>query len=238
MEQSTADSRFHILIVDDDPYIAEVISMYVAGKGYRIHTAASGPEALSVVRGQTIHLLVLDVMLPGMDGFELCRSVRETSYAPILMLTAKGEPANRLQGFGLGADDYMVKPFDPKELAARMDSLLRRAYMFPKPAAAAASIRYGSLTIDTAAHSVKIAGDLVDLTPKEYKLLLAFAEHPNQVLSRQQLLERVWGDDLDVEDRAVDVVIKRLRRKLADEQAIWKIETVWGTGYKFEVQRT
>ncbi|OXM85175.1 response regulator transcription factor [Paenibacillus rigui] len=232
------NSDFTILIADDDPYITELIRLYLSNKGYTLLSCASGSEVLPLIRSSRIHLLLLDIMLPGLDGWEVCRSLREMSDMPILMLTAKGESEDKALGFGLGADDYMVKPFDPNELVMRVGSLLRRAYTYTqtrRQMAAPAPLQFDTMRIDTAAHTVTIQQELIELTPREYKLLLTFANHPNQVLDRQQLLDLVWGGDYFGEDRVVDVTVKRLRHKLSEESGYWSIETVRGTGYKFKV---
>jgi DNA-binding response OmpR family regulator len=205
--------------------------MYLAGSGFQVVCAGTGSEALRIMKLQPIHLIVLDVMMPDKDGFRICEEIRSGSDVPILMLTAKGESEDKLRGFGLGADDYTVKPFDPNELIARIVSLLRRTYSSLRQLKLPSSVRIGSLLVETASRQVYVENDFVELTPKEYKLLLAFVQHPNQVLERQQLLDLVWGDDYDGEDRVVDATVKRLRQKLAPESTDWSLETVRGAGY-------
>lgn len=233
MSQPFQPSNFTLLAADDDPVILELIRLYLTNKGFQLLTAGNGKEALALLHKHTVHLVVLDVMMPEMDGWQLCQAIRESSDIPILMLTAKGESEDKLQGFGFGADDYIVKPFDPNELVARVTSLLRRTYASLRQIKLPASLQFGRLCIQTASHTVSIENELVEVTPKEYKLLLTLAQHVNQVLDRQQLLDLVWGDDYVGEDRVVDVTVKRLRQKLLDDAASWKIETVRGTGYKF-----
>jgi DNA-binding response OmpR family regulator len=236
MIRSIPPHEYMILIVDDDPYITELIQLYLKDKGFNTLCCSAGDQALQVMQKQTIHLAVLDVMLPHLNGWDVLRKVRETSDMPVLMLTAKGESEDKIQGFGLGADDYIVKPFDPNELVVRIQSLLRRAYMQARQLTQPSVLHYGNLKVDTTAHTVNIDNEHIELTPREYKLLLTFIQHPNQVLDRQQLLDHVWGDDYFGEDRVVDVFVKRLRHKLTGESAHWSIETVRGAGYKFRVE--
>jgi DNA-binding response OmpR family regulator len=233
MNPSINPSDYTILIVDDDSYITELIQLYLSNKGFHILTCAAGDEVLPIVTSHTVHLLVLDIMLPHMSGWDVCRTIRKTSDLPILMLTANGESEDKLQGFGLGADDYIVKPFDPNELVVRITSLLRRTYTHARQLTMPATLQFDTLKIDTNAHTVTIDNELVELTPREYRLLLTFVQHPNQVLDRQQLLDHVWGDDFYGEDRVVDVFVKRLRHKITDDSEPWSIETVRGAGYKF-----
>jgi DNA-binding response OmpR family regulator len=238
MDKPFLASDYTILIADDDTYITELINMYLRSKGFQVISAESGTDVLKLVRSHTVHLIVLDIMMPDKDGWTVCKQIRETSDLPILMLTAKGESEDKMKGFDTGADDYMVKPFDPNELIARIISLLRRTYSSLRQLKLPSSIRIDTLIIETASRSVYLDNDLVELTPKEYKLLLSFVQHPNQVLERQQLLDLVWGDDYFGEDRVVDVTIKRLRHKLCSEkgQTSWSIETVRGAGYKLRME--
>ncbi|MFH5186094.1 response regulator transcription factor [Paenibacillus sp. TAB 01] len=236
MKPTFKPQDYTVLVADDDPYITELIRLYLSGQGYQAACCADGSQVLSMIRRTQAHLLILDIMLPGLDGWEVCRILRESSDMPILMLTAKGESEDKAQGFGLGADDYMVKPFDPNELVMRVGSLLRRSYAYTmtrRQMAPPSAMQFGDLSIDTAAHAVTIDNEYIELTPREYKLLLTFAQHPNQVLARQQLLDRVWGEDYFGDDRVVDVTVKRLRRKLGEESEGWSLETARGIGYKF-----
>lgn len=236
MKEFQNAKQFTIVVADDDQYITELIILYLQKAGFVALPAYDGREAISIVETKNTHLLILDIMLPGMDGWEICESIRKTSNLPIIMLTARGESEDKLHGFGLGADDYVVKPFDPNELVARVFSLLRRTYTNTRQPPPAGTVQWDTLKIDTAGHTVTIEDEYVDLTPREYQLLLTFVQHPNQVLDRQQLLDLVWGEDYEGEDRVVDVFVKRLRQKLSDDHTSWSIETVRGAGYKFKVE--
>ncbi len=228
---------FHVLVVDDDENINTLIRMYLQHRGFQVSCAYNGLTGLELVEEGVIHLVILDLMMPNMDGWEMCRRVRELGDIPILMLTARGDSLDKLHGFEIGADDYLVKPFDPNELVARVISLLRRTYQPRINITPVTTIRFGNLLIDTVAHSAWVYGQPVTLTPREYQLLRAFSEHPNQVLNRQQLLDSVWGFDYVGEDRVVDVFVKRLRQKLGVDKENWSIITVRGEGYKFKVER-
>jgi DNA-binding response OmpR family regulator len=214
MSETFRPQDFHILVVDDDKNINDLIRMYLEHRGFRVSCAYDGINGLAIVESGTTHLVVLDLMMPDMDGWEMCKRVRTMGDIPILMLTARGDSPDKLHGFEIGTDDYMVKPFDPNELIARMTSLLRRTYQPRVNITPMTAIRFGSVVIDTVAHTVCVNGHQVILTPREYQLMRIFAEHPNQVLSRQQLLDLVWGIDYIGEDRVVDVFVKRLRQKL------------------------
>lgn len=236
MGSTIIPENYTILVVDDDIYINEMIQLYLRNKGFQIVPAYSGPEALSCLQMNAIHLVILDIMLPGMNGWDVCQSLREHSEIPILMLTAKGESEDKVKGLILGADDYLVKPFDPNELVARVVALLRRSYTIPKKLTTMSFIQYGNLMINTVSRTVSVRNEFIDLTPREFELLLILSQHPNQVFDRQQLLDLVWGEDYFGEDRVVDVFVTRLRSKLSIEQDKWKIETVRGIGYKFMVK--
>ncbi|HJV46298.1 MAG TPA: response regulator transcription factor [Bacillota bacterium] len=224
-----------VLVVDDDPYICELVSLYLKKDGFQVLIATDGRECLNILHQESIHLIILDIMIPFINGWEVCKQIRETSEIPILMLSAKGENQDKVEGLTIGADDYVVKPFNPNELVARVHSLIRRSYEFPKPNTNTLFIRIGQLQIDLQSYTVTISQELIDLTPREFKLLVMFAKHPNQVLTRQQLLDQVWGEDYFGDDRVVDVFVKRLRKKLVDEHSEWEIQTIWGTGYKLKV---
>lgn len=234
--QSIKPEDFTILLVDDDIYISEMINLYLKNKGFHLHSAFTGMEALEKLQESPIDLVILDVMLPEMDGWEVCRQIRKTSDLPILMLTAKGESEEKVMGFSLGADDYLVKPFDPNELVARVISLLRRAFKTEKIKKSPSIIQFGQIKLDTKGCTVTNGEYPIDLTPREYQLLFVFANHPNQVFQRQQLLDLVWGEDFFGEERVVDVFVTRLRQKLVHDDATWKIDTVRGIGYKFTVE--
>ena len=221
--------RPRVLVVDDEPPIVELVRGYLEREGYAVESAADGPSAVEAVRVTAPDVVVLDVMLPGLDGIEVCRRIRMFSDAYVLMLTARGEEIDRIVGLSVGADDYLVKPFSPRELVARVKALLRR----PRgPVAPTASIAAG-LEVDEARRSVRVDGVPVELTALEFDLLAALARDPGVVVGRQALLDRVWGPEFVADDHLVDVHIGNLRRKLGDEPAHPRfIETVRGVGYR------
>jgi two-component system alkaline phosphatase synthesis response regulator PhoP len=219
-----------ILLVDDEAHIVELARMYLEQEGYRVLSANDGAQALDIIAHRPPALMVLDLMLPEVDGWEVCRRVRAGKAAPdlpIIMLTARDEDVDKIVGLELGADDYVTKPFNPRELVARVRALLRRTQHSVRPDVA---VRVGDVTVDPARREVTVAGQEVALRPKEFELLLALAEHQGIVLSREQLLDLVWGYDFYGETRTVDVHIAQLRKKLA--AATVEIETVLGVGYK------
>ena len=226
-----------ILIVDDDANIAELISLYLTKECFDTMIVEDGESALRAVDTFAPNLILLDLMLPGIDGYQVCREVRSSSSVPIIMLSAKGEIFDKVLGLELGADDYMEKPFDSKELVARVKAVLRRY----KPAAAVPAkpavecVEYPDLTINKTNYSVIYMGKNVDMPPKELELLYFLASSPNQVFTREQLLDHIWGYEYIGDTRTVDVHIKRLREKIKDHPN-WSISTVWGIGYKFEVK--
>jgi len=220
-----------ILLVDDEPNIIELASLYLKQDGFHVISAGDGLVALERVAADRPALMVLDLMLPRLDGWEVCKRVRAESDLPILMLTARDDDIDKIVGLELGADDYLTKPFNPRELVARVKAILRRAE--PRRAAATAGdapLRLGTLTLDSARHEARVGGQLVDLRAKEFDLLLALVENAGIVLSREKLLDIVWGFDFYGQTRTVDVHIAHLRNKLAGCTA--EIETVWGVGYK------
>ena len=227
-----------ILIVDDDNNIAELISLYLTKECYECRIVNDGEEALKEVEAFQPNLVLLDLMLPGIDGYQVCREIRHKSNLPIIMLSAKGEVFDKVLGLELGGDDYIIKPFDSKELVARVKAVLRR---FQPAAPAAASqttgkyVEYQDLIINQTNYSVIYKGKTVDMPPKELELLYFLASSPNQVFTREQLLDHIWGYEYIGDTRTVDVHIKRLREKIKDH-ANWSISTVWGIGYKFEVR--
>ena len=228
-----------ILIVDDDNNIAELISLYLTKECFECRIVNDGEEALSILDTFQPNLILLDLMLPGMDGYQVCREVRHKFNLPIIMLSAKGEIFDKVLGLELGADDYMIKPFDSKELVARVKAVLRRCQP-QAPAAASAQtngkyVEYQDLIINQTNYSVVYKGKTVDMPPKELELLYFLASSPNQVFTREQLLDHIWGYEYIGDTRTVDVHIKRLREKIKDH-ANWSISTVWGIGYKFEVK--
>ncbi len=230
-------SKQKILIVDDDNNIAELIALYLTKECFETTIVNDGESALTAVDSFAPNLILLDLMLPGIDGYQVCREVRAKSSTPIIMLSAKGEIFDKVLGLELGADDYMEKPFDSKELVARVKAVLRRYK--PAPAAAAApnikSVEYPDLSINQTNYSVVYMGHTIDMPPKELELLYFLASSPNHVFTREQLLDQIWGYEYIGDTRTVDVHIKRLREKIKDH-ASWRIVTVWGVGYKFEVK--
>ena len=229
------NGKQRILIADDDTNIAELISLYLMKEGYETKKASDGREALRMVPIFDPDLIILDIMMPEMDGYEVCREVRKNSSTPIIMLTAKGETFDKVLGLELGADDYMVKPFDTKELVARVKAVLRR---LDNKESNSKKITFENLMINLSNYSVTYMNETVEMPPKELELLFYLASHPNQVFTREQLLNQIWGYEYYGDTRTVDVHIKRIREKLgADEDhPKWSIKTVWGVGYKFEVK--
>lgn len=225
-----------VLIVDDDNNIAELISLYFTKECFDTMIVNDGESALSTFDTFKPDLIMLDLMLPGIDGYQVCREIRSKSQTPIIMLSAKGEVFDKVLGLALGADDYMEKPFDSKELVARAKAVLRRykpAAVTPAPAKEVKSVEYPDLIINQTNYSVLYFGQSVDMPPKELELLYFLASSPNQVFTREQLLDHIWGYEYIGDTRTVDVHIKRLREKIKDHKS-WRISTVWGIGYKFE----
>lgn len=232
-----------ILIVDDDENIAELISLYLTKECFDTKMVYNGEDALRAFDTYQPNLILLDLMLPGIDGYQVCREVRAKSSAPIIMLSAKGEVFDKVLGLELGADDYIMKPFDSKELVARIRAVLRR-YQPAKPEAAAAQsasrerikcVEYDDLEINLTNYSVVCDGHPVEMPPKELELLYFLASSPNQVFTREQLLDQIWGYEYIGDTRTVDVHIKRLREKIKEHPS-WRLSTVWGIGYKFETR--
>ncbi|MCI6497512.1 response regulator [Lachnospiraceae bacterium HCP1S3_C3] len=231
-----------ILIVDDDDNIAELISLYLTKECFETRTVGDGESAISEFKEFNPDLVLLDIMLPGMDGYDVCRDIRKNSTKPIIMLSAKGEVFDKVLGLELGADDYIIKPFDSKELVARVKAVLRRYREIPDPQTdskdtqSAALVEFPNLIINQANYTVTYNNHIVDMPPKEFELLFFLASSPNQVFTREQLLNNIWGYDYVGDTRTVDVHIKRLREKLTDNE-YWALSTVWGIGYKFEVKQ-
>ncbi len=223
-----------ILVVDDDPNIAQLVKLYLEKEGYEVSVETRGDDAVAAFQKNPPSLMLLDIMLPGMDGWQVCRAVRQTSSIPIIMLSAKDETFDKVLGLELGADDYITKPFEGKELVARVKAVLRRA----GPSETEKDIlSFPGLSISLEKYEVYYQGKLLDMPPKELEVLYFLASHQNRVFTREQLLEQVWGFDFFGDSRTVDVHIKRLREKLQDSEALgWQIRTVWGVGYKFEVK--
>lgn len=230
-----------ILIVDDDNNIAELISLYLTKECFETQIVGDGEEALNIFPIFHPHLILLDLMLPGMDGYQVCRELRSSSQVPIIMLSAKGEIFDKVLGLELGADDYMIKPFDSKELVARVKAVLRRYQAAPPPAAPAVTqqgdyVEYPDLIVNLTNYAVTYKGHSIEMPPKELELLYFLASSPNQVFTREQLLDHIWGYEYIGDTRTVDVHIKRLREKIRDSDS-WALSTVWGIGYKFEVKK-
>lgn len=223
-----------ILLVDDDPNIRQLVNLYLVKEGFEVIMASRGDEALKLFKESPPNLMLLDIMLPGMDGWQVCREVRKVSNIPIIMLTAKDETFDKVLGLELGADDYVVKPFDMKELVARIKAVSRRFQAADTPER---ELSFPGLTINIDQYTVKYMGRELEMPPKELELLYFLASHPGMVFTREQLLEQVWGYDYFGDSRTVDVHVKRLREKLTEGEKLgWMIKTVWGVGYKFEVK--
>ncbi|MBQ4348269.1 MAG: response regulator transcription factor [Clostridia bacterium] len=223
-----------ILVVDDDLNICELLRLYLTKEGYNVVIANDGVSAVTMFQEESPSLVLLDIMLPKLDGWQVCREIRKFSETPIIMLTAKGEVFDRVLGLELGADDYVVKPFDTKEIVARIKAVLRRS-------AASASeevkeVHYDKLSINLTNYELKVAGVQIDTPPKEMELIFHLAKNPNRVFTRDQLLDEVWGYDYYGDSRTVDVHVKRLREKLEGTSDKWELRTVWGVGYKFETK--
>lgn len=230
-------NRQKILIVDDDNNIAELISLYLIKECFETMIVNDGESALAAMNTFAPNLILLDLMLPGIDGYQVCREVRSKHATPIIMLSAKGEVFDKVLGLELGADDYMEKPFDTKELVARVKAVLRRYKAAPatteKPSIKC--VEYPDLVVNRTNYSVMYMGNIVEMPPKELELLYFLASSPNHVYTREQLLDQIWGYEYIGDTRTVDVHIKRLREKIKDHQD-WKIATIWGIGYKFEAK--
>ena len=223
-----------VLVVEDEATMADVVARYLRRDGHEVRVVGDGLEAVAAYREFHPDILVLDLMLPGIDGFEVVRRIRRVAETPVIMLTARADEMDRLLGFGLGADDYVVKPFSPRELAARVQAVLRRSSQ-ESSSAAADLLRYGDLRINALQRTATTAGGEVDLTAREFDLLLHIARHPSQVFTREQLIDAVWDRDAVTDVNAVTVHIRRIRAKLEEDPSRPRyIKTVWGIGYKFE----
>ncbi len=228
-------SRGRVLLVDDGPVVADVLGRYLTFEGYEVASAKDGGEALALFRSWQPDLLVLDLMLPVIDGMEVCRILRKESQVPIIMLTARGEETDRIVGLELGADDYVVKPFSPRELVARIKAVLRRAVTSQTTVGPQQSLHFGDLTIDASTRGVQTQAGPVTLTAKEFDLLYFLASHPGQVFTREQLMDAVWDYDYAGDASTVTVHVRRIREKIeADPVRPRYLKTVWGVGYKFE----
>ena len=223
-----------IMVVDDDENIAQLVRLYLEKEGFEVVSFSRGDSALTAFKSNPPALLLLDIMLPGMDGWQVCRAIRQISSIPIIMLSAKDETFDKVLGLELGADDYITKPFDPKELIARVKAVLRRGQPEQQDND---MLSFPGLTIRLSRYEVLYQGKQAEMPPKEIELFYFLASHPNTVFTREQLLEKVWGFDYFGDSRTVDVHVKRLREKLTDcEELGWSIKTVWSVGYKFEVK--
>ncbi len=223
-----------VLVVEDDSNIRELLQMYLEREGYAVTLAADGSQGLEKFRAISPDLVLLDIMMPGMDGWEVCKHIRAESKTPVIMLTAKGETDDKVQGLKTGADDYITKPFEMKEVLARIEAVLRRS-SDAAPQKSARRLVFDNLIIDMDAFELTVAGRKVDTPPKEMELLFYLASSPNRVYTRNQLLDEVWGFDYFGDSRTVDVHVKRLREKLEGASEQWNLKTVWAVGYKFEV---
>ena len=224
-----------VLVVEDDRNIAELLQMYLEKEGYAVTVANDGGQGLSKFRAIKPDLVLLDVMMPIMDGWAVCKAIRAESQTPVIMLTAKGETDDKVAGLKSGADDYITKPFEMKEVLARIEAVLRRASGISAEKKTRRLV-FDQLIIDMDAFELTVAGKKVDIPPKEMDLLFYLASSPNRVYTRNQLLDEVWGFDYFGDSRTVDVHVKRLREKLEGVSELWCLKTVWGVGYKFEVQ--
>ncbi len=225
---------YRILIADDDMNVHQSLNAYFRREGYQTLSAYDGEEALNLARAGQPDMILLDIMMPGMDGLTVCREIRRDSSVPIIMLTAKCEELDKLLGLELGADDYITKPFSPREVLARVKTVLRRMREF-RDEGAGTQITVGNLTVDMGAFTVKLDGETVPCTPREIEILWTLVSNPGMVFSRDHLLQSIWGYDYPGDTRAVDSHIKRIRAKLCRPGNSWDIRTVWGVGYRFEV---
>ena len=228
-------SMLKILLVDDDPNIRQLVNLYLEKEGFEVEMADRGDTALQRFKASPPNLILLDIMLPGMDGWQVCREIRKISNVPIIMLTAKDETFDKVLGLELGADDYVAKPFDMKELVARIKAVSRRFQ--PAETPDNKELSFPGLSVNISQYTVMYMGRELEMPPKELELLYFLAAHPGMVFTREQLLEQVWGYDYFGDSRTVDVHVKRLREKLTEGEKLgWLIKTVWGVGYKFEVK--
>ncbi len=225
-----------ILIVDDDINICELLRLYLEKDGFETEVVTNGFNAIDAFNNTDPDLVLLDIMLPGMDGWQICREIRKNSQKPIIMLTAKGETFDKVLGLELGADDYITKPFETKEVIARIKAVLRRSVSQGNEDNAVKEVSYDKLTVNLTNYEMKVNGKAVDTPPKELELIFHLASNPNRVYTRDQLLDEVWGFEYYGDSRTVDVHVKRLREKLEGVSDKWELKTVWGVGYKFETK--
>ncbi len=224
-----------ILVSDDDKNICELLRLYLEKEGYEVSVANDGTQAIAKFNAECPDMVLLDIMMPGLDGWQVCREIRKKSNCPIIMITAKGETFDKVLGLELGADDYVVKPFDTKEIVARIKAVMRRTGKNTSEGDVK-EVRYDKLVVNMTKYELKVDGKIVDTPPKELELLYHLASNPNRVYTRDQLLDEVWGFEYYGDSRTVDVHIKRLREKLEGVSDQWSLKTVWGVGYKFEVK--
>ena len=232
--ERSANMGAKILVVDDDVNICDILRMYLEREGYEVKTVNDGAEGIATFKMYDPDLVLLDIMLPKKDGWQVCREIRETSTKPIIMITAKGEIFDKVLGLELGADDFIVKPFDTKEVTARVKAVLRRYSMAKDALVKDETLKFENIEVSLQRYELKIKGKSVDIPPKELELLYFLASNFNHVFTRDQLLDKVWGFDYLGDSRTVDVHIKRLREKLEGVSEKWTLKTVWGVGYKFE----
>lgn len=227
------NSKIKVLVVDDDTRILQILRLYLTKEGYEVVTCERGDDAIDMALDSELGLVILDIMLPGLDGWEVLENIRRTSSVPVIMLTAKGDITDRVQGLDCGADDYIVKPFEPKELLARVKAVLRRSSVSPDEIR---TVKIGDLSVSLDNYTVTLGGKKQEMPPKEIELLHFFATHPNRVYTREQILSNVWGFGFYGDSRTVDVHIKRLRDRLG-ESPYWDIETIWGVGYRLNIRK-
>ena len=225
-----------IMVADDDQNICELLRLYLEKEQYTVVIANDGNEAIAKFNSENPALILLDIMMPGLDGWQVCREIRKKSNVPIIMITAKGETFDKVLGLELGADDYVVKPFDAKEIVARIKAVIRRVSSGTQAENAVREVSYDKLVVNMTRYELKVDGKVVDTPPKELELLFHLASNPNRVYTRDQLLDEVWGFEYYGDSRTVDVHIKRLREKLEGVSDQWCLKTVWGVGYKFETK--
>lgn len=223
-------SRITILVVDDDPHIRELVSLFLQKEGYRVLEAEDGVDALRIMEQDRADLVILDIMMPNMDGWELCRELRELYDLPLLMLTAKGETSQKVKGFNLGTDDYVVKPFDPLELVVRVKALLKRYQI-----AASQTVQFGHVLMNHQTFEVKVDMEQITLPMKEFELLFKLGSYPGKTFSREHLIEDIWGYDFEGNERTLDVHINRLRERFSEDAGGFRIKTIRGLGYRLEV---
>ena len=226
-----------IMVVDDDENIAQLVRLYLEKEGFELVSFSRGDSALTAFKSNPPALLLLDIMLPGMDGWQVCRAIRQISSIPIIMLSAKDETFDKVLGLELGADDYIVKPFDTKEVIARIKAVYRRVGQ-SSGEAEIKEVKYDKLSVNMTRYELRVNGQVLDTPPKELELLFHLASNPNRVYTRDQLLDEVWGFEYYGDSRTIDVHVKRLREKLEGVSDKWALKTVWGVGYKFEVAET